>query len=51
MLLPIGRLAVLRRVPGDQYISALAFVSIAGQVGPIFGPTLGGLLVQAASWH
>lgn len=51
MLLPIGRLAVLRRVPGDQYISALAFVSIAGQVGPIFGPTLGGLLVQVASWH
>ncbi len=51
MLVPIGRLAVLRRVPGDQYISALAFVSIAGQVGPIFGPTLGGLLVQVASWH
>jgi EmrB/QacA subfamily drug resistance transporter len=51
MLLPIGRLAVLRTVPGEQYISALAFVSIAGQVGPIFGPTLGGLLVQAASWH
>ncbi|WP_343056556.1 multidrug transporter subunit MdtD [Achromobacter pestifer] len=51
MLLPIGRLAVLRTVPGDQYISALAFVSIAGQVGPIFGPTLGGLLVQVASWH
>ncbi|MFD4839891.1 multidrug transporter subunit MdtD [Achromobacter sp. NPDC058515] len=51
MLLPIGRLAVLRTVPGDQYISALAFVSIAGQIGPIFGPTLGGLLVQVSSWH
>jgi EmrB/QacA subfamily drug resistance transporter len=51
MLLPVGRLAVLRRIPGDQYISALAFVSIAGQVGPIFGPTLGGVLVELASWH
>jgi MFS transporter, DHA2 family, multidrug resistance protein len=51
MLLPVGRLAVLRRVPGDQYIAALAFVSIEGQVGPIFGPTLGGLLAQFASWH
>ncbi|WP_317922424.1 MULTISPECIES: multidrug transporter subunit MdtD [unclassified Cupriavidus] len=51
MLLPIGRLAVLRNVPGEQYIAALAFVSIAGQVGPIFGPVLGGWLVQSASWH
>jgi EmrB/QacA subfamily drug resistance transporter len=51
MLLPIGRLAVLRRVPGDQYISALAFVSIAGQVGPVFGPAAGGLLVQTVGWH
>ncbi|MBN3759555.1 DHA2 family efflux MFS transporter permease subunit [Burkholderia sp. Ac-20365] len=51
MLLPIGRLAVLRSVPGEQYVSALAFVSIAGQVGPIVGPTLGGWLTQAISWH
>ena len=51
MLLPIGRLAVLRNIPGEQYIAALAFVSIAGQVGPIFGPVLGGWLVQSASWH
>ncbi|WP_454056535.1 multidrug transporter subunit MdtD [Cupriavidus sp. Marseille-Q8015] len=51
MLLPIGRLAVLRNVPSEQYIAALAFVSVAGQVGPIFGPVLGGWLVQSASWH
>jgi DHA2 family multidrug resistance protein-like MFS transporter len=51
MLLPIGRLAVLRSVSSEQYITALSFISIAGQVGPLFGPTLGGFLVQAASWH
>ncbi|MBN3787909.1 multidrug transporter subunit MdtD [Burkholderia sp. Ac-20353] len=51
MLLPIGRLAVLRNVPGEQYVSALAFVSIAAQVGPIVGPTMGGWLTQAVSWH
>jgi EmrB/QacA subfamily drug resistance transporter len=51
MLLPIGRLAVLRRIPGEAYVAALAFVSIAGQVGPIVGPTLGGWLAQAATWH
>jgi EmrB/QacA subfamily drug resistance transporter len=50
-LLPIGRLAVLRSVSGEQYVCALAFVSVAGQVGPIVGPTLGGWLAQAVSWH
>lgn len=51
MLLPIGRLAVLRKVRGEQYVSALALVSVAGQVGPLLGPTLGGWLAQAVSWH
>jgi EmrB/QacA subfamily drug resistance transporter len=51
MLLPIGRLAVLRSVSGEQYVSALAFISIAGQLGPIAGPTLGGWFVQAITWH
>ena len=51
MLLPIGRLAVLRSVSSEQYITALAFISIAGQLGPLFGPTLGGFLVQAVAWH
>jgi EmrB/QacA subfamily drug resistance transporter len=51
MLLPIGRLAVLRSVTSEQYVSVLAFVSIAGQVGPIVGPALGGWFAQAISWH
>lgn len=51
MLLPIGRLAVLRSVSSEQYVSALAAISVAGQVGPIVGPTLGGWFVQAITWH
>jgi EmrB/QacA subfamily drug resistance transporter len=51
MLLPIGRLAVLRSVSSEEYIAALAFVSVAGQVGPIFGPVLGGWIAQSLAWH
>lgn len=51
MLLPIGRLSVLRTVRGEAYIAALAFISIAGQVGPLIGPVTGGWLVQVISWH
>ncbi|HVE07168.1 MAG TPA: multidrug transporter subunit MdtD [Paraburkholderia sp.] len=51
MLLPVGRLAVLRVFPAERYLPALSFVAIPGLIGPLIGPTLGGWLVQIASWH
>ena len=51
MLVPIGRLTILRNSSAGEYIAALATVSVAGQLGPLLGPTLGGWLVQTASWH
>jgi EmrB/QacA subfamily drug resistance transporter len=51
MLLPVGRLAVLRTFPREEYLRALSFVSVPGLIGPLVGPTLGGWLAQAASWH
>ena len=51
MLLPVGRLAVLRAYPRDRLLQAMSVVAIPGLVGPLVGPTLGGWLVQIASWH
>jgi len=51
MLLPVGRLAVLRSVPRDQFLRAMSFIAIPAPIGPLLGPTLGGWLVQVASWH
>ena len=51
MLLPIGRLAVLRVVPRHEFLAAMSFVTLPGLIGPLVGPTLGGWLAQAASWH
>ncbi len=51
LLLPVGRLSVLRTVPRDQFLQAMSFVAIPGLIGPLMGPTLGGWLVQYASWH
>ncbi|HTJ93809.1 MAG TPA: DHA2 family efflux MFS transporter permease subunit, partial [Pararobbsia sp.] len=51
MLLPVGRLAVLRTFPQDRYLQALSFVAIPGMIGPLIGPTLGGWLTETFSWH
>lgn len=51
MLLPVGRLAVLRAFPGEKYLPALSFVTMPALIGPLIGPTLGGWIVEAFSWH
>lgn len=51
MLLPIGRLAVLRAVPRKDFLAAMSFVTVPGLIGPLIGPTLGGWLAEVASWH
>ena len=51
MLLPVGRLAVLRAFPPPQFLAAMSFVTVPGLVGPLLGPLLGGWLVMVASWH
>ena len=51
MLLPVGRLAVLRAVPRGSFLAAMSFVTVPGLVGPLIGPALGGWLSDVASWH
>lgn len=51
LLLPVGRLAMLKLIPRDQFLSAMSLMSLAGLIGPLIGPTLGGWLVEVATWH
>lgn len=51
LLLPVGRLVVLKTFPRERFLQAMSFVAIPGLIGPLIGPTLGGWLVEAASWH
>ncbi|HEX7673334.1 MAG TPA: multidrug transporter subunit MdtD [Bdellovibrio sp.] len=51
MMMPVGRLAVLRAFPQKEFLRAISFVTIPALVGPLIGPTLGGWLVEVASWH
>lgn len=51
MLVPIGRLAILKTVRGSALLRAFSFMTIPALVGPLIGPALGGWLTEMASWH
>lgn len=51
MMVPVGRIILLRRVPKDQLLQAMAVLTLPALMGPIIGPPVGGVLVTYASWH
>ncbi|GAB7126080.1 multidrug transporter subunit MdtD [Silvimonas sp. JCM 19000] len=51
LMVPVGRLVILRAYPRARLVEVLSFVTLPGMVGPLVGPTLGGWLVEYASWH
>ncbi len=51
LLLPVGRLAMLKLIPREQFLAAMSLMSLAGLLGPLVGPALGGWLISIASWH
>jgi EmrB/QacA subfamily drug resistance transporter len=51
MMLPVGRLVLLRAVPKDRLIGAMAWVTIPALIGPVIGPPVGGFIVTYFSWN
>ena len=51
LLVPVGRLSVLRAFPRDQLVKVLSFVTLPGLMGPLMGPVMGGVIVYYATWH
>jgi EmrB/QacA subfamily drug resistance transporter len=51
LLLPIGRIIVLRGVEREDFAGSLAILTLPVMLGPLMGPTLGGLIVDLASWR
>ena len=51
LMVPVGRLAVVRAYPRKDLVRILSFVTVPGLIGPLVGPMAGGFLVEYASWH
>ncbi len=50
MMLPVGRLTMVRTFPKSELIAATSFVAIPGLIGPMLGPLLGGLIIGYFHW-
>ena len=51
MMVPVGRLVLLRTVPKSDLVRAMSYVSVPALIGPVMGPPLGGFIVTYASWR
>jgi len=51
MLVPVGRLTIVRAVPKSDLVRAMSFVVIPALVGPMLGPVAGGFIVHYLPWR
>ncbi|PZP40824.1 MAG: drug:proton antiporter [Pseudopedobacter saltans] len=51
MMVPVGRLSVLKNTEKKDLVTAIAYITWPGLIGPIVGPILGGVFTTYLSWH
>ncbi len=50
LMVPVGRLVVLRETPKNKLVETIALLTWPGLVAPILGPPLGGFIAQYFHW-
>lgn len=51
MMVPVGRLTLVRTFAKSELVRAMSYVSIPGLIGPMLGPIAGGLIVDYFHWR
>jgi EmrB/QacA subfamily drug resistance transporter len=51
MMVPVGRLVLLRSIPRNELVSAMAWLTMPALVGPVLGPPLGGFITTYFDWR
>jgi EmrB/QacA subfamily drug resistance transporter len=51
MMVPVGRLVVLRTAPKDRLVQAIAYITWPALAALVIGPPLGGFITTYFGWH
>lgn len=51
MMTPVARLVLVRSTAKRDLVSAMAWLTIPGLIGPLVGPPIGGFITTFFSWH
>ena len=51
MMLPVGRLVLMRSIAHSQMVAAMSWLTVPALIGPVIGPPLGGSIISFASWR
>src|SRR6201995_4192702 len=51
MMVPVGRLTLVRTFAKSELIRAMSFVAIPSLIGPMLGPLAGGFIVASLHWR
>src|SRR6204780_5222982 len=51
MMVPVGRLVLLRSVPKSEMVTALPYLTVPALIGPVVGPPLGGFITTYFHWR
>lgn len=51
LMVPVGRLVLLRAIPKHQLVQALSWLTIPALVAPMIGPPLGGFITTYLDWR
>jgi EmrB/QacA subfamily drug resistance transporter len=51
MMVPVGRLVILRTAPKAELVTAMAWLTIPALIGPLIGPPVGGFIATYFHWR
>ena len=51
MMVPVGRLVLLRTVERSEIVSAMTWLMVPALIGPVLGPPFGGFIVTYLNWR
>jgi EmrB/QacA subfamily drug resistance transporter len=51
MMVPVGRLVILRTIPRSEFVGALAWLTMPALLGPVLGPPVGGFITTYFHWR